>query len=122
MTDWLITLYLFDININPQNTHLHYNYAHSALFYIWLFYFMLYTTEKRFTPVRSHTPDRPVYSHILIAKYWVNAVIMSKHSHQLWYCLPFSVHEGGAIIKKVSIVASGGVEVNNDTLQISTPT
>lgn len=62
------------------------------------------------------------HSHMLIAKYCVNAVIMSKHSGQLWYCVPFSVDEGGTVIRKVSIVASGGVEVNNDTSQISTPT
>lgn len=43
-------------------------------------------------------------------------------SKQLWYCLPFSVDEGRTVIGKVSIVAGGGVEVNNDTSQISTPT
>lgn len=59
---------------------------------------------------------------MLIAKYCITAVMMSKHSDQLWNCLPFSVDEGGTVIRKVSIVASGGVEVNNDTSQISTPT
>lgn len=59
---------------------------------------------------------------MLIAKYFVTAVIMSKHSGLLWYCLPFSGEEGGTVVGKVSIVASGGIEVNNDTLQISTPT
>lgn len=59
---------------------------------------------------------------MVIANDCITAEILSKHPGQLWYDLPFPVDEGGTVIKKVSVVASRGVEVNNDTSQISTPT
>lgn len=87
-----------------------------------VFYVFSRQTEGRLYPVSPFILARHDHCHMLIAKYSITTVILLNHSGQLWYCLPFSVDEGGTVIRKVSIVTSRGVEVNNDTSQISTPT
>lgn len=46
-------------------------------------------TEWGLNPVSPVTPARPDHSHMLIAKYCLTAVIMSKHPSQLWHWFVF---------------------------------